>query len=293
MGVGAVRVHLYRARWWLVGALRRILPERARAALRRLDEKLEPIGIALYRRRKGEARPIPPRLLRERVGATTIESFFETGESFARSVELGLVAADTSLRDCRRILDFGCGAGKVLQFLVTATDAELHGCDIHAGSIHWAQRNIGDARFEQSGFYPPLSYSDASFDCIFAWSVFSHLDEPTQDAWLGELRRVLAPDGVLLASILSDGSPALNDNPVMDVVGDDGVRSGHDFVPYRNRGASYLEYSGTDQPCGITYISREYVMSEWSRAMDVKAILPLALGETQDIVVMSTPPDPK
>lgn len=41
-------------------------------------------------------------------------------------------------------------------------------------------------------------------------SVFTHLDEPRQDAWLGELQRVTSPGGLLVLS--TDGEVALGDD---------------------------------------------------------------------------------
>ena len=44
-------------------------------------------------------------------------------------------------------------------------------------------------RFNQP--LPPLDYPDATFDLIFNHSVFTHIDEQYQDAWLAELLRYL------------------------------------------------------------------------------------------------------
>ena len=51
---------------------------------------------------------------------------------------------------------------------------------------------------------PPLPYSDASFDLIYAFSVFTHLTEPLQHLWMAEMRRVLRPGGYLLFSTHGD-----------------------------------------------------------------------------------------
>src|SRR5262249_14848680 len=51
----------------------------------------------------------------------------------------------------------------------------------------------------------PLRYRDASFDLVYAFSVFTHLPESLQLAWMGELRRVLRPGGYLLISLHGEG----------------------------------------------------------------------------------------
>ena len=51
---------------------------------------------------------------------------------------------------------------------------------------------------------PPLDYSDEMFDLVYAVSVFTHLSEEFQLPWLGELRRILKPNGVLLATVYNN-----------------------------------------------------------------------------------------
>jgi ubiquinone/menaquinone biosynthesis C-methylase UbiE len=51
---------------------------------------------------------------------------------------------------------------------------------------------------------PPLPYPDASFDLIYAVSVFTHLDEERQFLWLAELRRVCMPGGMVVLSLHGD-----------------------------------------------------------------------------------------
>ena len=46
-----------------------------------------------------------------------------------------------------------------------------------------------------------MDFPDAYFDLIFNHSVFTHLDENYQDAWLAELERVTKPGGVLVLSV--------------------------------------------------------------------------------------------
>ena len=43
-------------------------------------------------------------------------------------------------------------------------------------------------------------YADASFDLVYALSVFTHLPRTLQQQWMGELARVLTPNGYLIVS---------------------------------------------------------------------------------------------
>ena len=49
-------------------------------------------------------------------------------------------------------------------------------------------------------------YPDDSFDVVYACSVFSHLPETLHLLWLAEIRRVLRPGGVLVATTLSESA---------------------------------------------------------------------------------------
>jgi len=56
---------------------------------------------------------------------------------------------------------------------------------------------------------PPLPYAAESFDVIYCLSVFTHLNETMQDAWLAELRRVLQPGGLLILTVHGHNAAAI------------------------------------------------------------------------------------
>ncbi|HEY0382006.1 MAG TPA: class I SAM-dependent methyltransferase [Candidatus Elarobacter sp.] len=59
------------------------------------------------------------------------------------------------------------------------------------------------ARFVVTEPAPPSDLPAESFDVIYAYSVFTHLSEELQRAWIEEFRRLLRPGGVLVASVKS------------------------------------------------------------------------------------------
>ena len=104
----------------------------------------------------------------------------------------------------RRVLDFGCGSGRLLrQFLDEARLAEFHGSDIDEEMVSWVRKNlcppIADVRL--NGEQPPLDYPDDHFDLVTAFSVFTHIADGWSD-WMLEIRRVLKPGGLLIATFL-------------------------------------------------------------------------------------------
>ncbi len=60
----------------------------------------------------------------------------------------------------------------------------------------------------QNGEKPPLDRPDGYFDLIWCVSVFTHLTD-TWSAWLLELRRVLAPGGLLVITYMGEGMSEL------------------------------------------------------------------------------------
>ena len=159
--------------------------------------------------------PLPPALLRYRVSELlSRDDFLTIGEGCARLVEEHARSRGLDLSQSGRILDFGCGCGRTLRWLLAALPSvEFHGADVDQQAIDWCSRNLPAARFVRNCPQPPLPYPDLHFDAIYCFSVFTHLDEAAQDLWLAELARLLAPDGFLLISVHGAGAEkALDSN---------------------------------------------------------------------------------
>lgn len=103
------------------------------------------------------------------------------------------------LAELDAVLDFGCGCGRVTRWWSDFAGA-VAGSDLSAPAVDWCRRNLPFGRFEQNGLAPPLAFPDASFDLVYALSVFTHLTAELQLAWRDELRRVLRPGGRLLVT---------------------------------------------------------------------------------------------
>ena len=141
---------------------------------------------------------LPPAALRFRVSESlSVPAFLQVGERCSWLIE---AAAD--LNAARRVLDFGSGCGRTLRWLLKAGhSAEFHGVDVDREAIKWCTAHYPQARFAVSNPQPPLPFPDGHFDLVYCLSVFTHLNEAMQDAWIDELRRVLSPGGVLLMSV--------------------------------------------------------------------------------------------
>lgn len=96
-----------------------------------------------------------------------------------------------------QILDFGCGCGRLIRHLPHRTGATLTGTDYNPELIRWCRQNLPFGTFETNDLAPPLAYPDASFDFIYARSVFTHLPEDLQQQWIRAFHRVLRANGLL------------------------------------------------------------------------------------------------
>jgi SAM-dependent methyltransferase len=153
-------------------------------------------------------RPLPPSELVHRVGKIDDPDVAATYEAIGRHsrerIER-LLPSDWSW-DGKRVLDFGCGAGRTLRhFLDQAERAEFYGCDIDGASITWLTNHFSPPlHVFQNGETPLLPQPDGFFDLVYALSVFTHLTDHWA-GWLLELHRVLRPGGLLLATFLNEG----------------------------------------------------------------------------------------
>jgi len=146
---------------------------------------------------------IPPAMVRFRVGESISPSeFSEVGRVWAHLIEEHLKDIGNAFPPGTKILDFGCGCGRVLGWLMRhPSGAEYHGVDVDEEAIDWCTRNLKRAHFRVTPPQPPLPYPDGSFDIIYCVSVFTHLEEDMQDAWLAELKRILKAGGTLLFTV--------------------------------------------------------------------------------------------
>jgi SAM-dependent methyltransferase len=223
--------------------------------------------------------PLPPKHLQVRIGGVYV-NFISHGHTLCEQIDRHLSAAvGRGLASFQSVLDFGCGCGRVTRPVrrLVGRGPHLHGLDIDPEAIAWARANYAAvADFRVGPTMPPTPYADGTFDLVYGISVFTHLPEDMQFAWLDELKRVTRPGGVLL--LTTHGEVFLTRRPewASDPAA---VRRG--FV-YR---------AGGDTP-GLpgfyqdTYHSHEYIRREWGRRFEVVRITTTGLDEWQDVVVL-------
>jgi SAM-dependent methyltransferase len=102
-----------------------------------------------------------------------------------------------------RILDFGCGYGRVLGFLFDRGYRKLIGFDPAPAMIAMARDRFPEIEFEELSSPPHLPLADASVDAALLFSVLTCVptDQGQRDI-VAEVERVLRPGGLVYISDL-------------------------------------------------------------------------------------------
>jgi len=128
-------------------------------------------------------------------------AFFDSGVVGGGAIRGVLDDHGVDIAQLGAILDFGCGSGRVLRQWRGLDRVRVHGTDYNQTLVDWCRSNLAFAEIGKNELAPPTPYADGQFDLIYAISVFTHLNEPLQHAWMSELTRILAPGGHLLFSV--------------------------------------------------------------------------------------------
>lgn len=238
------------------------------------------------------AKELPPAELRARVAGTVdADQFLRTGRQSADDFDQALGAVGRHLDGFARILDFGCGSGRILLWLEQlAQRCELHGVDIDSEAVTWAAEHLRYAHVSRSTPTPPLEYPDGFFDLVYAYSVFTHIDEEYQDAWLHELRRVTRPGGLLLVTVHGEHAYHATHTAVLAGGADtwdwDAAVQQRGFLHIRDDawiGGPFPDYFHT------SFHMPWYVYAHWGELFTVRAHLPRRALGYQDVVVLECP----
>ena len=139
------------------------------------------------------------------------------------------------------------------------------------------ENNAPAARFSINGPLPPLEFPDDYFDLIYGISVFTHLPEPMQTAWLAELRRVLRRGSFLLTTTYGKQQHL--------------VLNASNRQEFTQKGFFYVseKVSTTDGLPDFyqtAFHSHDYIRRVWGEYFEVAGIEPLAVDGHSDLIVL-------
>lgn len=166
-----------------------------RVSLRALRRPLQRTRMGLARLtgagRRAEP-PLPdPHLIFAVCGTESSSWFLESGTATAAEIRGALERSGVRMERLGRILDFGCGAGRVLRHWRGLHGPKLYGTDYNPELVEWCADHLSFAHFAVNPLEGPLPHGSEKFDLVYAFSVFTHLTEAQQLRWMKEIRRVL------------------------------------------------------------------------------------------------------
>lgn len=150
--------------------------------------------------------PLPPPLLMVQVaGHADADLFLAGGRDAARTIRDAVGRHGPDLSQLDAVLDFGVGCGRVARHWADLDGPRVVGTDYNPRLADWTGGNLPFVEARTNRLEPPITgLDDATFDCIYAISVLTHLTEPVQRRWAAELHRLLRPGGVLVVTTAGD-----------------------------------------------------------------------------------------
>ncbi|SDI07246.1 Methyltransferase domain-containing protein [Paraburkholderia steynii] len=123
--------------------------------------------------------------------------------AFVRALEGGYRRFTERGLDGLRILDYGCGWGRLIRLMYKFTDpSNIYGCDPWDRSIELCRECNLPGTFAISDYLPTkLPFADIKFNLIYSFSVFTHLSERASQAALRACRQAIRDDGLLAITV--------------------------------------------------------------------------------------------
>jgi SAM-dependent methyltransferase len=225
------------------------------------------------------------------MAARRLEDFIPPPELFTARDDYAAVARRlydalvevSGLRAGERVLDVGCGAGRLAAPLLDhlGPEGSYEGFDRDASRIDWCNEHIAPLhpgfRFQavsvfnssrQKGILPAgelaFPYPEADFDLVFLFSVFTHMLPDGVERYLAEIGRVLKPGGrtVITWFLLNDESRQALDEQHDERRGSASnahqARLNHDFGVYR--------VSDRARPEAVVAFDEEFALDTYARS---------------------------
>jgi glycosyltransferase involved in cell wall biosynthesis len=146
----------------------------------------------------------PPDQIQKQFVGSSYENALKEGFNFYRLIKKYAEKYGISIDPKTKILDFGCGWGRITRILLKDfTSENIFAVDVDPSIISVCKETIDGIDFTACNPSAPLQFLDDSFDIIYAYSVFSHLSEDCALPWIQEFSRILKPGGILLATTQS------------------------------------------------------------------------------------------
>ena len=243
------------------------------------DAAMDHVHFPLHRptpNRDAAGRSLPPLHLAQRIGAPTFDEFEFIGRETKKTI-LRCLPPGFDLKHAR-VLDFGCGVGRVLRYFSDeAESGEFWGCEIDGPSIRWAVANMSPPfRFFQISEIPTVPLESNSFDLIYAISVFAHIHVDWHH-WMAEIRRILKPGGYAFITFMAQ-------TPFEEMLSQSYWDYGPDFGKYVKNPFANWNMGGP-----MAFHHPDWIKTFWGSLFDIEFIALDGLLEYQSICLMRKP----
>ncbi len=214
-------------------------------------------------------RDIPKEYINYVCGHTSYEEFILSGAEVFLIFELALNKYfNKKFSSLDNILDFGCGAGRLIQFLLEL-NTNVYGCDVNSTLINYLKK-IGYANLYKNNFIPPLKYESNFFQFIQSFSVFSHLAENDECIWLEELFRIGSPGCIYFITIHGEWV-------IQNILSKDeqsiAKTDGFLFKNVHTR-SSWNKKMNFPDGYECSFHTTDYIYKNWSKYFDIIDIIP-------------------
>ena len=210
---------------------------------------------------------IPPaELIRYTCGTDSAEEYTRSGLEVSTMLTLAANRFGGKLADLGPILDFGCGTGRVLGAMEFGR-AEVTGCDVGSQVSKFSKEAYPNFKVLQTPLMPPLPFEDNSFRLIYSFSVFSHLEEKVEHAWLQELHRVGTSNCLYLLTVHGEWmiEQTVQPNEQVEI-----YKNGFGFKKVHVRKNSNLDFPDYYE---ASYHTNNYIRENWSKYFEVLEII--------------------
>jgi hypothetical protein len=154
----------------------------------------------------------------------------------------------------------------------------LFATDIDSEAIGWLKKCYkGIADCDVNHHFPPTVYKDGTFDLIYSISIFSHLPEDMQFAWLEELRRIAKPDSYLILTTHGEKHYRQLEGADKNTMLEKG---------FLHRRIKPLSTEGLPEFYQTSYHSHEYIKKTWSKYFDIIEIRRNGVDNWQDGILL-------
>jgi SAM-dependent methyltransferase len=219
---------------------------------------------------------------------------------FGNAADISRLAAEfgVPVNDARNVLDFGCGTSRILRYLVEFIPGpQYYGSEVFEDNVKWGTAAFPEVRYLHQGNLPPLPLASGQFDLVYAYSIFSHLDENSHHQWLGEFSRIIRAGGLLIITVQSvtllnrcradpemAASLSMTTSDLTNVVRQ---FEANGFAFHRCYDRSSLAAGGLDaNTFGLTYLTPEYLAKSASPNFEILLHDEGAIAQFQDWVVL-------